>query len=83
MTIWLKDPKDGSPSVTLTILILFTVLLAVAAMFQVFGKVNNTSCLMEIFFSTSALYLGRRLNFGGKTYSSDKAEEIITKVENK
>lgn len=57
--MYLKDPKDGVPSVSLTMTMAtwatalgFTVKLAVA---------GNSDPLMNLFYATAALYFGRRI----------------------
>lgn len=76
MSLWLKDPKDGTPSVTLTLVVLATLCTVVAGFLEVFGQTKTTSLFNEFMYSTLALYLGRRIGVGGKSYTSDKAEEI-------
>lgn len=79
MNIWIADPKTGERSVTLTLLAVSFLALVVASALQVAGVVNNISSLMELFLTTSASYLGRRINFNGKSFS---AEQVDKKDEN-
>lgn len=78
--LWITDPKTKESSVSLTILILFTVCNVVAAFLQVFGKVSTVSVFPEMFYSSVALYFGRRLSINGKAFTSEKAESIEEKV---
>lgn len=60
MNLWLKDPKNGSKSVSLTLLVLSFVALLVASTFHLSGLVQNTSSLTELFGICTSLYFGRR-----------------------
>lgn len=81
MNLWLKDPKDGTVSVSLTLLVIFAVGALVSASLNMAGVVQNTSTFTELFYSACALYFGRRFSFKGQSFSSEKAEEIEKKVE--
>ena len=80
MDIWVKDPVSKLPSVSLTLLVVSFTGVLVAGALNMAGVVSSTSLFSEVFYSCSALYFGRRLNFGGKNFSSDKAQEIETKI---
>ena len=82
MNIWLKDPITQVPSVSLTLLVATFVLTVIAGGLQMSGCVQSTSLFAEMFYSAVALYFGRRLNIGGKAYTSDKAEEVKKEVTN-
>lgn len=75
-----KDPKDGGPSVSLTILVVSFICVLVAGTLHMFDKVSSTSLFSEVFYSAAALYFGRRIGIGGKVFSSEKAETIEKKV---
>jgi hypothetical protein len=77
---WVTDPKTKEQSVSLTILMVSLLAVFIAGGLQVAGVVSSTSVFENIFFSSCALYFGRKLNFGGKSYTSDTAEEITNKV---
>jgi hypothetical protein len=79
--LWLIDPKTKEESVSLTLAIFCTFLLTGAGIAQVLGKINTLGPFVEMFFSSWALYFGRRFSVNGKSYSSDKAEDIKQKVE--
>lgn len=75
-----EDPKSKEPSVSLTILVVsFLGMLAVGGL-HVADKISTVSLFPELFYSAVALYFSRRLNIGGKLFTSDKAEEIQTKL---
>jgi hypothetical protein len=83
MKFWLSDPKDknGSPSVSLTLLMVTFSLTLIAAGLQMFKIVDNISCLPEVLWGLLSLYFLRRFSIGGKTFSSDQAEQIVNKID--
>jgi hypothetical protein len=81
--LWVQDPVQKSPSVSLTILVVTFLLVAGATVLHMLGKVSHTSAVVELFYSAAALYFGRRMSINGKSFSSEKAEEIASKVEAK
>ena len=76
--IWIKDPKDGAESVSLTILVSSLLVLTVLGLAQVLGKINTLGPFAELFYSALALYFGRRLNISGKAFSSEQASAVQT-----
>lgn len=80
-SVWLNDPKTKEKSVSLTILVYSFILLIVVGVFQVLNKVATTGPFSELFYSSVALYFGRRLNFGGKVFTSETASETVQTVE--
>lgn len=81
MQFWIKDPVGQLPSVSLTILMVTFVGVLTAGSLEMAGLVKSTSLFTEIFYSACALYFSRRMTFGNKNYSSEKAEEIKGKIE--
>lgn len=79
--VWINDPKDNSPSISLTLLIVTFAITSVLGVLEALEKVKSTGPFVEILLSFIALYFGRRLKFKGQDYSADKAEEIKEKVE--
>lgn len=77
---WITDPKDKLESVSLTLLVLSLFLLIGLGIAQVLGKIQSVGPFTELFYSSVALYFGRRLNIGGKPYSADEAESIEEKI---
>ena len=77
----LIDPRTKERSVSFTMVIITFVALMIAQGLFIFGKVNNTAQLLEIFISTASLYFGCHISYKGNTYSADKAQQIIEKVE--
>lgn len=75
-----KEPRNGGPSVSLTLLVISFICVLVAGTLHMFDKVSNTSLFSEVFYSAVALYFGRRIGIGGKVFSSEKAETIKKKV---
>lgn len=63
--MYLNDPKDGNPSVSLTMTIAtWLVALGFAVNLAVQGNVDQ---LMNLFYATAALYFGRRMTPGNNT----------------
>jgi len=81
--LWTFDRKSQEDSITLTLLWVSFLLTIIVGGLNAFGVVESTSIFTEILYSTIALYGGRKFMANGKTFSSEKAEEIIEKVENK
>lgn len=61
--MWISDPKDNKPSVSLTLLIISFLLVIGAVILEVLGKIDTTSISAEIFFGCAATYFGRRISF--------------------
>lgn len=74
--MWIKDPKTNKRSVSLTMLIVTGVLCIAGAIMQMLGKTDNTSLLAELFYTSAALYGGRRLKF-----SKDGSVDVGDKVD--
>lgn len=84
MNIFIPDPKDNKPSVTLTMMIASFALCLIGSALEMFGFVKSTSMLMEMFMTTSAIYLGRRTSWlnGSKNVKIDgKQEEVSSEGE--
>jgi hypothetical protein len=68
--MYLIDPKDKEPSVSLTITIAtYLPLLGLSIKLALEG---NLDPLTNLFFATAALYFGRRINYSKKTLSGEK-----------
>jgi len=80
MKIWVNDPKDGSPSVSLTLLVISFIAVLAANVLQMLGKISNCGSLQELLYAFVALYFSRRFNFAGKSFTSDPAEDAVQKV---
>lgn len=80
--LFVEDPSTGQKSVSLTLLVASFIAVAAAGGLQVAGLVSSTGPFLELFYSASALYFGRRLNIKGANYSSDKASDLAEKVSN-
>lgn len=81
--IILDDPNKapGVKSVSLTLSVLMTIITTTLGIAQALGKIQSLGPFLEMFWSSWALYLGRRLNINGKSFSADKAEKLTKKVE--
>ena len=58
--IFLNDPKDKTPSVSLTLMVVSFITALGGAIAHMMGKVQDTSIVLEVFFATSSLYFGRK-----------------------
>lgn len=71
--MYLKDPKNGQESVSLTItLATYLPLLALSIKLALEGNIDP---LTNLFFATAALYFGRRINYGKKVLAEDKTDK--------
>lgn len=77
---WMIDPKTKEASVSLTILIISLILLIIAGGLQVAKVVESVSIFPEMFYSSLALYFGRKMNVSNKLFSSEKAEQVEQKL---
>jgi len=73
--MWIADPKDNKPSVSLTLLISSCVILSILGVLESIGIVKSTSIFLELTMSFIALYFGRRITFKGQTFDSDKGDK--------
>lgn len=79
--MFITDPKTGDKSVSLTLVLISTVLLVGFGTAQALGKIQALGPFTEMFYSTLALYFGRRFNINGKTFSSDQAADVTSKLD--
>lgn len=75
MTPWINDPTTKAPSVSLTIMVVSFILVALACVLEMMGKVKGVSSLPELFYATAGLYFGRRFTIGGKLIGQAKDGE--------
>ena len=73
--MYLKDPKTGEQSVTLTFTIISFILLTGFSISSVLGYSEEPGPLMELFYASAALYFGRRFNVNGKTFSGKEKQK--------
>lgn len=67
--MWLKDPSNNNQeSATLTLWVASVVACIVGAGLHMAGKADHTSIILELQFSLSAVYVGRRMSFRSKNY---------------
>ena len=74
MNLWVQDPKTKEPSVSLSMLLITFVGVMIAAGLNMAGKIENVSCMTELFYANVALYFGRRFSVNKTTASSEKSE---------
>lgn len=67
--MYLVDPKDGKQSVTLTFLVVSFLLIAGFSVANVLDHAKDPEPLMQLFYACAALYFGRRVSLGNKTFS--------------
>lgn len=72
--MYLKDPKDGKKSVTLTFLVFAFLAFAAFSAAQALGYAKSVGSFDELFFTCAALYFGRRMKVGTKSFSVDNGE---------
>lgn len=58
--IWVKDPKSGDSSVSLTIVVIMTLVCLFGMALEITGVTNNTSMSFEMFGAACGLYWGRK-----------------------
>lgn len=78
--MWIKDPVTKLESVSLTLSVVISFFTIILGVLQAFDKITTTGPFLEMFWSSWALYLGRRFSLNGKVYTSEKAEKIEEKV---
>lgn len=73
--MWFTDPSKGGKSVSLTLMMAsFTILVGVG-LAQSLGKLDSTGPFLELFFTTTALYFGRRISYKGVGYGAEDKKE--------
>jgi hypothetical protein len=77
---WIVDPKNKEASVSLTLLVVSLILLIIVGGLQVAKVIESVSIFPEMFYSSVALYFGRKMNVSGKLFSSEKAEQVEQKL---
>lgn len=68
--MYLNDPSTNKPSVSLTFLVTAFVLVIGFSVGSVLEYSKSPEPLMDLFYACAALYFGRRVNIGNKTFSS-------------
>jgi len=72
--MYLKDPKNGLPSVSLTLAVVSFVLVLGFSIAAALGKSSNPETLLQLFCATAALYFGRRITIGKQTISNKETD---------
>lgn len=73
--MYLTDPKNGQKSVTLTFVVIAFLLFAGFACAGALGYAKEVNALSELFYASAALYFGRRVKVGNKTFETEKSDE--------
>lgn len=60
--ILVQDPKEKVPSVSLTMMLASFIIVLIASVLDMMGKVKSTSIILEVFWGTCGLYWGRKFN---------------------
>ncbi|MFZ4411447.1 MAG: hypothetical protein ACOYOV_00090 [Bacteroidales bacterium] len=76
--MYLKDPKTGEQSVSLTMLVSSFVISTIAAVFM-FVKTGSTSLLETQLFTFVGLYFGRKLSIKGQSFGVDTTSQEAKK----
>lgn len=80
--IWIRDPKTGVASVSLTLMIVTFTLCVLSVIDKIansklFGDVNASDSF-NLFIATSALYFGRNISSGGANSSTKSTDSTAT-----
>jgi len=70
--MYLVDPKTDKKSVSLTFLVIAFVLLVGFTIAEALELTKLPGSFSELFYACAALYFGRRVQIGSKTFSSEK-----------
>jgi len=73
--MYLKDPKDGKRSVSLTFLVISFTLFAGFSAATSLNYAESAGAFSELFYACAALYFGRRVKVGTKTFSVNSDTE--------
>lgn len=81
--VWIEDPSSNKPSVSLTLLCVSFLGCIIGGALQISGKIENTSICLELFYGCTALYFGRKVTIGGKTFdgSGISQQTVVAQVE--
>lgn len=69
--MWIKDPKDSQPSVTLTFCVIFAIVAGVGCIMEYTGHGKAPEAAVDLFWGALASYVGRRFTFKGKSFGGD------------
>jgi len=58
--VWVKDPKTGEASVSLTLVVVFALVCLFGMGLEMSGVTDNTSMAFEMFGAACGLYWGRK-----------------------
>jgi hypothetical protein len=72
--MWITDPTTKLKSVSLTMLAVSFVVVLVSAGLHMADKVKDTSVVMELFYTTAALYFSRRVSIKGKDFEASPSQ---------
>jgi len=69
------DPNTDKKSATLTLMVVTYVAALILAILESLGKIETKAMISELFWGTSAMYLGRRFSFKGKNVEASSASQ--------
>lgn len=75
--MYLKDPVTGIVSVSLTFLVTSFILVVGFSVSNILGYSKDPGPVMDLFYACAALYFGRRVQVGSKTFSSKEEKETL------
>ena len=73
--MYLIDPKSETKSVSLTFLVIAFFLFIGFSGAVALGYAENSGAFAELFYACAALYFGRRVKVGTKTFSVNSEQE--------
>lgn len=75
MVLYLKDPKTKEPSLTLTLMWISFYMLIAGSIAFIFGQIETTGPLLEIYVTNATLYFSRRFTFQTKNLTVNNPGE--------
>lgn len=73
--LYLKDPKTKEPSLTLTLMWVSFYMLIAGSIAFIFGQIETTGPLLEIYVTNATLYFSRRFTFQTKNLTVNNPGE--------
>lgn len=74
----LTHPEEGKQSLSLTLLAFCFVALTTAGVLEIVGKTTTCGPFENMFYTSVALYFGRRFSVNGKSFTADQTSEELT-----
>lgn len=76
------DPKSNTPSVSLGLVVVSTGLVITVCIFEILGHDVKNDMISQFFYSSLALYFGRRINFLTSSDSPEKMKNLDQEKQN-